>query len=372
MKRREFLTQAGLGSAASLALVSQAIAQQAGELPTVQWRMQSSNPKSLDILYGAAESVGAKVSAITGGKFTIRVFPSGGIVPGLQFLDAVQAGTVECGHGPLYFFYGKDPTFAFSCAMPFGMNMRQQSAWMYHGGGLELTREFLKDYGVMNFPAGNSGGQMGGFFRKEIKTVDDLKGLKFRVGGFAGAVFQKLGVVPQQLNAGDIYPALEKGTLDAAEFSGPYDDEKQGFHQVAKNYYFPGWWEGTAELDLVVNIKAWEALPAVYQSVLDIACYATNLETVSKFDTFNPPALKRLLAAGVQLRPFPNEVMTACYKAAHDLYDETAAKNAKFKKVYEPWKRFRDEQVQWFSIVENRFDNFMIAQQRIAQAGQKK
>jgi TRAP-type mannitol/chloroaromatic compound transport system substrate-binding protein len=220
-------------------------------------------------------------------------------------------------------------------------------------------REFMKDYNVYNIPAGNTGAQMGGFFRKELKTVADLKGLKFRIGGSAGVVMQKLGVVPQQIAGGDIYPALEKGTIDAAEWVGPYDDEKLGLYKVAKYYYYPGWWEGGPELDLFVNTKAWSELPKDYQSILEAACAEANMDMTAKYDALNPPALRRLVAAGVQLRPFPREIMQACHKAAVEVYDEFATTNPKFKKVYEPWKKFRDEDILWFRVAEQNFDQFM-------------
>jgi TRAP-type mannitol/chloroaromatic compound transport system substrate-binding protein len=209
--------------------------------------MATSWPKSLDTLYGGAELVSRRVAAMTNGKFNIKVFAAGEIVGGLQVLDAVQNGTVECGHTAPYYYFGKDPTFAFSCAVPFGMNTRQQNSWMLHGGGLELMREFFKEYNCINIPAGNTGAQMGGWFRKEIKTVADLKGLKFRVGGFAGQVLTKLGVVPQQIAAPDIYAALEKGTIDAAEWVGPYDDEKLGFYQGRQELLLPRLVEGGPE-----------------------------------------------------------------------------------------------------------------------------
>ena len=368
MKRRSFLKKAAVGLAAGT-VAAPAIAQ---SQPTVNWRLTASWPKSLDTLYGGCELIAKRVASATGGKFNIRVFAAGELVPGLQVLDAVQNGTVECGHTAPYYYFGKDPTFAFSCAIPFGMNARQQNAWLYHGGGFDLMRDFFKEYNCINLPAGNTGCQMGGWFRKEIKTVNDLKGLKFRVGGFAGQVLTKLGVVPQQIAGGDIYPALEKGTIDAAEWVGPYDDEKLGFYKVAKYYYYPGWWEGGPELDLLVNIKAWEALPPEYRSILESACAEANIDMLAKYDAANPVALKRLLGNGVKLLPFSNEIMAACYKAANEVYEETSAKNPKFKKVYDAWKAFRNEQVQWFSIAENRFDNFMVATQRLSQQAPKK
>ena len=374
MQRRSFLKKAGLGLAAGAAAAPGLVNAQApaAGLPTVSWRMAGSWPKSLDTLYGSMEEISKRVSAATGGKFTIKVFAAGEIVGGLQVLDAVQNGTVECGHTATYYYFGKDPTFAFSCAVPFGLNARQQNAWMYHGGGKELMREFYKDYNCMQFTAGNTGAQMGGWFRKEIKTLADLKGLKFRVSGFAGLALTKLGVVPQQIAGGDVYPALEKGTIDGAEWVGPYDDEKLGFYKVAKYYYYPGWWEGGPELDVLVNIKAWEALPKEYQAILEAACAESNVSMLAKYDTLNPAALKRLVANGVQLRPFSNEIMAACYKAANEVYAEISAKNAKFKKVYEAMVKFRTDQVQWFSIAENRYDNFMIAAERLSQKAPKK
>jgi TRAP-type mannitol/chloroaromatic compound transport system substrate-binding protein len=373
VKRRSFLKQAGLGLAAGTAAAAPGIVNaQAGGLPTISWRMAASWPKSLDTLYGGAELIGKHVAAATGGKFTIKVFAAGEIVGGLQVLDAVQNGTVECGHTAPYYYFGKDPTFAFGTSIPFGLNARQQYAWMIHGGGLELMRDFFKDYNMINIPAGNTGCQMGGWFRKEIKSVADLKGLKMRIGGTAGLVLSKLGVVPQQIAGGDIYPALEKGTIDAAEWVGPYDDEKLGFYKVAKHYYYPGWWEGGPELDLLVGNKAWESLPPEYKAVLEMACAEAYNWMVAKYDALNPPALKRLLAGGVQLSAFSNEVMAACYKASTEVFDEISSKNAKFKKVYEPWKKFREEQVQWFSIAEGRFDNFMAAAERSSQRGAAK
>jgi TRAP-type mannitol/chloroaromatic compound transport system substrate-binding protein len=367
MKRREFLKNAGLGTAAGATLLAAQAGAQTGSLPTVNWRMAASWPKSLDTLYGGAELIGKRVAAATGGKFNIKVFAAGEIVGGLQVLDAVQNATVECGHTATYYYFGKDPTFAFACAIPFGLNARQQNAWMYHGGGLDLMREFFKEYNIIQFPAGNTGCQMGGWFRKPINKVSDLKGLKMRIGGTGGLPLTKLGVVPQQIAGGDIYPALEKGTIDAAEWVGPYDDEKLGFSKVAKYYYYPGWWEGGPELDLLVNIKAWDALPAEYKAILEAACAEANVWMMAKYDALNPEALKRLLAGGVKLQPFSNEIMVACYKAATEVYDEFAAKNPKFAKVYGPWKKFRNEQDQWFAVAENRFDNFMIAAERLTQ-----
>lgn len=358
MERRSFLKRAGVGLAAGAGVATTA---RAAELPSIKWRCTSGFAKSLDTIYGGAEVVAKRVAEATGGKFQIQVFAAGEIVPTPAVLDAVKDGTVEMGHTTSYYYVGKDPTLAFDTAIPFGLNSRQQTAWMFEGGGLELMREFFKDYNIHNMPCGNTGAQMGGWFRKEIKTVKDLEGLKFRVGGFAGQVLAKVGVVPQQIPAGDIYPALEKGTIDAAEFVGPYDDQKLGFNKVAKYYYYPGWWEGGPQVSMYVNIKQWESLPKEYQAILEDACSHAHVVMQARYDAKNPVALKQLVGSGTLLRPFPNEVMAACYKAAYELYDETAAKNPKFKKIYDHWKKYRDDQLQWFSVAENRFDNFMQA-----------
>jgi TRAP-type mannitol/chloroaromatic compound transport system substrate-binding protein len=356
MERRSFIKKASVGAAAG-AIAAPALAQ---TQPTLNWRLASSFPKSLDTIYGAAETFTQRVSQLTNGKFNIRVFAGGEIVPALQVMDAVQAGTVEMGHTASYYYFGKDPTFAFDCAVPFGLNSRQQTAWINQGGGMQLMREFFKDYGIVNFLGGNTGCQMGGWFRKEVKTVQDLNGLKMRIGGFAGRVMQRLGLVPQQIAGGDIYPALEKGTIDAAEWVGPYDDEKLGFFKVAPHYYAPGWWEAGPQLSFYMGIKEWEKLPKDYQAAVEAASHEAHIVMQAEYDAKNPAALARLLKNGVKLHSFSREIMDACYKAATEVMDEEAAKNAKFKKVYEPWKRFRQDQNQWASVAEAPLQNYMI------------
>ncbi|HSD35953.1 MAG TPA: TRAP transporter substrate-binding protein [Rhodocyclaceae bacterium] len=359
MERRSFLKKASVGVAAG-AIAAPAIAQSA---PTIKWRLASSFPKSLDTIFAAAEVVSQHVKTATGGKFEIQIFAAGELVPGLGVLDAVKDGTVDCCHTAGYYFIGKDPTFAFDAAIPFGLNSRQQSAWLWEGGGMELLRDFFKDYNIYNIPCGNTGTQMAGWYRKEIKTLKDLQGLKMRIGGLGGPMLAKLGVVPQQIAGGDIYPALEKGTIDATEWVGPYDDEKLGFNKVAKYYYYPGFWEGSAQLSLYVNQKKYQELPKEYQQILEDACAYAHLEMQSRYDVKNVNALRRLVAAGTQLRPFSKEIMTAASKAADELYNEYSAKNPKWKKIYEPWRKFRDEELLWFRVAEKSFDDFMHAQQ---------
>ena len=203
---------------------------------------------------------------------------------------------------------------------------------------------------------------MGGWFRKEIRTVEDLKGLKFRIAGLGGQVMAKLGAVPQQIAGSDLYPALEKGAIDAAEWVGPYDDEKLGFVKVAPYYYYPGWWEGGPQLSFYVNIKHWESLPKGYRAAVETACAAANVLMAARYDAENPPALRRLVNQGVIPKPFPRDVLLASHKAAFEVYEETATKNPKFRKVYEAWSKFRDEENLWFRVAENTFDNFVYTQ----------
>jgi TRAP-type mannitol/chloroaromatic compound transport system substrate-binding protein len=356
MKRRDFLKAAGAGMATSAVAVP-AVAQ---SMPEIRWRLAASWPKSLDTLYGSCELFSKYIAEATDNRFQVQSFAAGEIVPGLQVLDAVQNGTVEVCHTGTYYFLGKDPTWALFCAVPFSVNTRQQNAWFYDGDGLKLMNEFGKKFNVYSLLGGNTGAQMGGWFRKEINTVDDLKGLKFRIGGWAGKTLQKLGVVPQQIAAGDIYPALEKGTIDAAEWVGPYDDEKLGFHKVAQYYYYPGWWEGGTANHFMINLEKWSELPKTYQAIVASAAGHANVVQTARYDARNPAALKRLLAAGTQLRAFPQPIMQACLKASHEVNAETSAANPDYKRVWESLQAFRNDGYAWWQVAEFSYDNFMI------------
>ena len=362
--RRTLFRSAGTaGAAAAIGLPAPAIAQSA---PTLKWRLATSWPKSLDTLYGGAERFAEYVADATDGKFRIECFPAGAIagVPSLQVTEAVSAGIVEMCHTAPYYMAAKDPTFALACAVPFGLNGRMQNAWWREGGGEALINAFYEKYNIYGLLAGNTMAQMGGWFRKEIVSAEDFKGLKMRIGGFAGTVMARLGVVPQQLPGGEILPAFEKGTIDAAEWVGPYDDEKLGLHKVAKYYYYPGWWEGGAMLHVQVNRQKWNELPQVYQDVLWAAATEAGAFIVARYDAQNPQALKRLIAAGTQLRPFSEATMDVCYRAANDLYGEISGKNEDFKKIWDAIKAFRLDQYLWLQLAESTYDNYMIVQQR--------
>jgi TRAP-type mannitol/chloroaromatic compound transport system substrate-binding protein len=356
LKRRSFLTGASLAAAGST-VAAPAIAQ---SMPEIRWRLTSSFPKSLDTIFGTAQTFAKYMAEATDNKFQVQVFAPGEIVGGLQALDAVQSGAVECAHTPVYFYIGKEPALGFGTGVPFGLNARQQHSWWHFVGGKEIINDILARYNAVSFACGNSGTQMGGFFRKEINTVEDLKGLKFRIGGLGGQVLAKLGVVPQQLAPGDVYPALERGTLDAAEFVGPYDDEKLGFLKVAKYYYAPGWWEGGAMLHLVVNQQKWNELPKQYQAILSQASEAANSWMLAKYDAVNGQALRRMIGGGAELRSFTPPVMEASLKAANELYAELSAKSPDFKKAYDSMVAYRGDVLPWWQLNEYAYDTFMI------------
>jgi TRAP-type mannitol/chloroaromatic compound transport system substrate-binding protein len=355
MERRTFITRTGLaGALAATAAPAIVHAQTA-----LRWRLASSFPKSLDTIFGAAEVFAKKVGELSGGKFLISVHAAGEIMPAFGVVDAVQNATVEIAHTAPYYFFGKDETFALGCAIPFGLNSRQMTAWMIEGNGLKLMREFYHQYNIVNFPGGNTGAQMGGWFRKEIKSLADMKGLKMRIGGFGGRVLERIGAVPQNIPGGDIYPALEKGTIDAAEWVGPYDDQKLGFNKVAPNYCYPGWWEGGPQLDFFVNTKAYDALTPEYKAVIEAAAAVAHTDMQAKYDYRNPAALKQLVGSGTRLFRFPKEVMEAAFKASQEMYAELSSKNANWKKVYEDYAKVRADQNLWFRFAEAAFDDFM-------------
>ena len=357
MDRRSIIKNAGLAGVLAAGLAPAVHAQ-----TSLRWRLASAFPKSLDTLFGVNDVFAAKVRELTDGKFQISTHAAGELMPAFGVLDGVTAGTVEMANTAPYYHFGKDPTYALDCAIPFGLNARQMQAWMFHGNGYKLLREFYAQANVVNFVFGNTGAQMGGWFRKEIKSVADLKGLKFRVGGFAGKVLERIGVVPQNIPGGEIYQALEKGTIDAAEWVGPYDDQKLGFNKVASNYYYPGFWEGGPQLSLYVNKKLFDALPTEYKAVIETAATYAHVDMQTRYDARNVPALKQLVGGGTKLHRFPKDVMDSAFKEAMALYSEISATNPNWKKIYDDYSNFRRDQNLWFRVSEAAFDDFMQAQ----------
>ena len=361
MKRRKLLNYATTAAATSVAfnpIYSQVKAQ---SQPNIRWKLTTSWPTSLDTLYGAAKTVARRVKEMTNGRFIIQTFAAGEIVPGLQVMDAVQQGTVECGHTSSYYYIGKDPALAFATAVPFGLNAQQQNAWLYQGGGNEAINQVYSNFNIIAFPAGNTGVQMGGWFKREINTVADLQGLKMRIPGLGGEILSRLGVNVQVLPGGEIFLALERGAIDAAEFVGPYDDEKLGLNKAAKFYYYPGWWEAGPTLHLLVNLKAWNSLPLEYQNILQTAAIEANLECLAKYDVLNPPALQRLVEQGTQLREFSPEILKAAEEMSFELFKENASKSVSFKQIYESWQQFRESIYLWHSVSELGYSQFSLS-----------
>ena len=354
MERRSFVRGAGLAGVLA-AGVAPAVHAQA----SIRWRLTSSFPKSLDTLFGVNDVFAKAVKDMTGGKFQITTHAPGELVPAFGTVDALQNGTIEAANTAPYYYFGKDETFALGCAIPFGLNSRQMTAWMYEGNGLTLMRDFYRNYNIINFPMGNTGAQMGGWFRKEINSLAEFKGTKFRVGGFAGKVVERIGGVPQNIPGGEIYQALEKGTIDAAEWVGPYDDQKLGFVKVAKNYAYPGWWEGGPQLDLHINVKAWDSLSSEYKAIVEAAAAYAHTDMQAKYDGKNAAALKQLVSQGAKLFPFPKDLMDAAFKESMALYDEIGTKNPNWKKIYADYSAFRRDANLWFRFTEARFDNYM-------------
>jgi TRAP-type mannitol/chloroaromatic compound transport system substrate-binding protein len=356
MKRREFVKKALPGALAGAALGG--CARPSGDAPAVQarksvtWRMVSSFPRGLDTIFSGCEVVAQRVEAMTGGRFRIQLYPAGEIVPALQVLDAVQQGTVQCGQSVSYYFVGKNPALAFDACVPFGLSSRQQTAWLTEQGGLELLRPLFADFNVINFPAGNTGAQMGGWFKRPLTGLADLRGLKMRIPGLGGQVMDRLGVVVQVLAGGDIFPALERGAIDATEWVGPYDDEKLGFYRVAPWYYYPGWWEPGPNLSILVNRQAWDQLAAEDKAIFETACKEALVVMQARYDARNPAALARLVAAGARVTPFPADLMAAAEAAAREIGEEQAAKDPGYRKVYEAWKQARTEGFEWFRTAE--------------------
>ena len=355
MERRSFIRGTGLAGVLAAGAAPAIVHAQAN----VRWRLASSFPKSLDTIYGAAEVFAKRVGDMTGGKFQVSVHAAGELMPAFGVVDGLQSATVEMAHTAPYYFFGKDDCFAIGCAIPFGLNSRQMSSWMFEGNGLKLMREFYAKYNIINFPGGNTGAQMGGWFRKEVKSVEDLKGLKFRIGGFGGKVVSRLGVVPQNIPGGEIYQSLEKGTIDAAEWVGPYDDQKLGFNKVAPFYYYPGFWEGGPQIDLFINTKAFEALSAEYKAVVECAAAFAHTDMQARYDARNPAALRTLVASGTKVLPFPKAVMEAAFNESQAVYSELGASNPSWKKIFEDYAAFRKEQNLWFRFAEAGFDDFM-------------
>ncbi len=370
MRRRKLITSSAitLGSALGAGLLSACTirkedTQKIVGLPNIRWRMATSWPISLDTIYGGAETISKKVFALTGGKFEIKTYAAGEIVPGLEVLDAVQAGSVECGHTASYYYKGKNPSFSFGTSVPFGLTAQQQNAWLYEAGGLELINEAFSDFGVISFPAGNTGAQMGGWFKQKLNGLESLQGLKMRIPGLGGEVMAQLGVNVQVLPGGEVFLALDRGAIDAAEWTGPYDDEKLGFARAASFYYYPGWWEPGPTLSALVNKKAWEKLPIEYKEIFNTACYEANLTMLSRYEKLNGYALQRLVQNGTELVPYDMKILKAAQDASFQLYEDISSKNPRFRSLFRKWEKFRNQISSWNKVNEFSLSQFTYTKQ---------
>ena len=358
MDRRSLLRHTGLAGALA-ATTAPAVHAQA----LVRWRLVSSFPKMLDTIYGAGEVFAQAVRTMSGGRFDIQVHAGGELMPPFGVLDSVQSGSTEVAHTAPYYFYEKHPAFALGSAIPFGFNARQMAAWMLHGNGRKLMNEFYANYNIVSFAGGNTGTQMGGWYLKEIRSPADFKGMKMRLGGgLVGEVLAKLGIIPLNIPGGETYQALKDGTIDAAEWVGPHDDQKLGFHKVAPYYYYPGWWEGGPEMDFYIHRKAYDALSADHKAIVQGAAALAHADMLAKYDARNPTALKQLVAARTRVQPFSQSVMDTAFKASMDVFAHNNDTSPEWKKIYADMRSFQRDQILWFRFAEARYDSFLSGQ----------
>lgn len=361
MDRRKFVKGAALGVVGAGAVAAPVVAD---TMPKINWRLQSSYPRALTTVFGGAERFTEMVKELTDGAFDIQIFAGGEIVPSLQTIDAVMNDTIEMGHTISAYKMGTDPTWALATGVPFGLNARQQNSWFYHGGGNELLDSFYSKSGIKAFAIGNSGCQMGGWWRKEVNTIEDMQGVKIRISGLGGEILNRIGAVSQTLGPSDIYPALERGTIDAAEWIGPFDDEKFGFVEVAPYYYYPGWWENGLAFQIFINRDQWDSLPRAYQAAIEVASQAINTDVLANYDAVNPAALRSLIGKGAQLKSFSQEILQRCYEEAQVIYEELSSDNAQFKEIFDAMWAFREDQYKWLQVGEFRSDSFNISSVR--------
>ncbi len=333
---------------------------QASDLPDIEWDMATSWPIVLDTIYGGSVFFGERVAALTGGRFKITSAPGGELVPALEILQSVQTGAVASGHTAAYYYTGIDPITQLSTCVPFGMSARGHISWMTEGGGLELLQAaFRERFGVINFPAGNTGCQMGGWFNKEIKSVDDLGGLRMRIPGMGGQALERLGVSVQVIPGGEIYQSLESGAIDGAEWVGPYDDLQQEFNKVTDFYYYPGWWEPGPSLDVMFPADEYDKLPEEYQAVIQSAAAESYTQMLAKYDTLNPPALATIKESGITILPFPDDVLEASNGAVQEILDENAAADAGYKEVLDSYRAYQAGLDPWFGLAEKAMLDFL-------------
>ncbi len=329
------------------------------ETPDIEWEMGTSWPTGLVTIFGAAEFFANEVLRLTGGKFKINARPAGEIVGGLDVLPTVRDGGMDAGHTASYYYVGLSPVQQFGTAVPFGLTQRQHNAWLYEGGGLEILNDFYaEEHGIISFPAGGTGCQMGGWFTKEINTVADLQGLKMRIPGLAGQVITNLGGEQVSIPGGEILTSIETGAIDAAEFVGPVDDLILGLDELGSQlfYYHPGWWEPGTTLEVQIPLEKWNELPAQYQAAIENAAANAHSRTVAKYDVLNPEALQKVKGFA-EIREFSPELMDAFKTETEAVLDKVASEDGKFAEILGPWRKFRDGVSEWHGLAERSYLN---------------
>jgi TRAP-type mannitol/chloroaromatic compound transport system substrate-binding protein len=354
MKRRHLLSigaSAAALSACQPATTSTAAGSARANEPVRQWKMVTSWPTNFPGLGTTAARLAENITRMSGGRIKVKLYGAGELVPAFEVFDAVSRGTAEMGHSGAYYWRGKHEAAQFFAAVPFGLTALEMNGWLLHGGGMALWRELYAPFNLVPFPAGNSGVQMGGWFNKEINSLADLQGLKMRIPGLGGEVLAALGGAPVNIPGGELFTSLQQGTIDAAEWVGPYNDLAFGLHKAAKFCYYPGWQEPGAVLECMVSKTAFDALPADLQAIVEIACLAANTDMLAEYSARNPIALKTLSDEhGVQFRPFPADVIAAFKETAERLVREIAAKDPFTQKVYDSFTAFRALSLPWMAM----------------------
>jgi len=346
MKRREFV--GGLAAAASLAACAKeetnCSADGAAVAETFEWSCVTSWPPKFPGLGMAPENLARRIEAASGGRLKIKVYGAGELVPAFEVFDAVSRGTVEMGHGAAYYHKGKVDAAQFFTAIPFGMTSLELNAWLYYGGGLELYRELYEPFDLVPFPTGNTNVQMGGWFNREINSIDDLKGLKMRIPGLGGEVLRRAGGTPVTLPGSEIFTALQTGSIDATEWVGPYNDVSFGLHKAAKYYYYPGWQEPGPGLETIINKAKWESLPADLQEIVSLACQAITTDMAAEYTYGNSMSLQQLEGdPSIEIREFPEQVMVLLKEISAEVVAEMMANDPAAARIGEAYFAFLDK-----------------------------
>jgi TRAP-type mannitol/chloroaromatic compound transport system substrate-binding protein len=364
MDRRKFVKAAGLAGVAGVATAcskqpveSSDCKTNAGDTKAIEWKMVTTWPRDFPALGTNANRIADSINKLSNGRLTVKVYGGNELVPPFEVFDAVERGTAEMGHGASYYWKGKIPAALVFAGLPFGMIAQELNGWLYYGGGLELWQEAYEPFGIIPFPVGNSGVQMGGWFNKEINSVDDLQGLVMRIAGLGGEVLRRAGGTPQLTPGSEIFTALQTGTIDATEWIGPFNDAAFGLARAAKYYYYPGWHEPGSALEGLVNKEAFEALPSDLQEIVRTACKAGSLDMLSEFTARNGESLERIKAGGTEVRALPDDVLAKLKSITAVVLDEMAREDEMFNKAYQSFRAFSETVGGWTEIAERYYLN---------------